>query len=170
MMNFFEFHENILRDDFFEKYLDDKLSKKSKKIITKVYYTDKNKVAIIKSGLFICERQSIILKKGDYIYNQDTELVAIETGEIQEFNVTELVSLLEKEELLSNFYLVLVNQYYKRIHFLKSMVSFSSRDRVKFLLERINVYATNELDVYDIGIRQVARFCNCSLNTVKKAM
>lgn len=166
-MDFFEFHKNILKDNFFEEYLGRKMLAKVKKI-KKGHSIGVDKVAIVKSGIFICVEPAIILTKGDYIYSQHSELVAIESGEIQEFNTVELISFLENEDLLSNFYFILVNQCYKKIRFLNTMSSYPSRRRVQYLLERINKYSKNQISIQEIGISQIARLCNCSLNTVKK--
>ncbi|EUJ42239.1 hypothetical protein [Paenilisteria rocourtiae] len=167
-MDFLEFHELAVQDDLFQTYLIRHLDADVSSVWKKErYFTREHKVVYIKSGVFVCEESSQIWKPGEYIYDMNKTIFSCEGGEVAEFDREDIICLLDQENLLSNFYLLLVEQMSGHLNFATLLFKSSPQQRIQRFLNELNQYTETPLHVDDVGVYRLSDWCYCSTNTVR---
>lgn len=102
--------------------------------------------------------------------------MAVENGEMIIFSKKEVFDFLNQEKLLANFYLTLLEKSYSVTDYLSTASTFSSLDKVKYVLYSIIQHVEEEpingfvpLPSW-VNKKTIAQISQCSVSIVSKTM
>ena len=116
----------------------------------------------------------------DFVVKIDPEkkikLMAVENGEMIIFSKKEVFDFLNQEKLLANFYLTLLEKSYSVTDYLSTASTFSSLDKVKYVLYSIIQHVDEEptngflpLPSW-VNKKTIAQISQCSVSIVSKTL